>query len=543
MAPLVVPGQILAGKFQVERVLGEGGMGMVVAAQHLQLGQTVALKFLHAEFVQNPTVAERFLREARATVRLKSEHVGRVIDVGTMETGAPYIVMEYLEGCDLEQFLAQHSVLPVVQAVDFVLQASEAVAEAHSLGIVHRDLKPANLFLTARADGGALVKVLDFGISKATNDAQDFSLTRTATVMGSPGYMSPEQLRSAKDVDPRTDVWALGVILYELVNGRPPFAAESITELTLKVAMDAVPAFVVATPAGFVEVVTRCLAKDPAQRFGSVAELAAALVPYGQANAQQQAQRIARVQAGLTTNVIKSAVQPIASVPTTLSASATGTAPPAPRRPWIPIAIAAAVALAAGVAGVVMLGGTSADKPAPAPAPAVQGTPNPTPTPPVPPPPIAKIAVTVYVPVPGATPVEVEAKALQVIEPLLTSTAGVVHVNATAVAGLAVMVAEFEPQVKLEDARAALARTLDGVPVPPGVGTPVVVGEAPAEMMADQDPRQAMQAYAESLKSTMAPTPVDDGVTKPSGGSSRRHGSSKGSSTDGEPTDFSGSRH
>ena len=125
---VVQPGQILAGKFQVERVLGEGGMGVVVAAQHLQLGQVVALKFLHQEALQNPIVAERFLREARAVVKLKSEHVGRVIDVGTMETGAPYIVREYLDGCDLQQFLAQHTRLPIVQAVDFVLQASEALA-------------------------------------------------------------------------------------------------------------------------------------------------------------------------------------------------------------------------------------------------------------------------------------------------------------------------------------------------------------------------------------------------------------------------------
>jgi serine/threonine protein kinase len=307
---VVQPGSVLAGKYQVERVLGEGGMGVVVAAQHLQLGQTVALKFLHAEALQNPIVAERFLREARAIVKLKSEHVGRVIDVGTLETGAPYIVMEYLDGCDLQQFLAQHTRLPVVQAVDFVLQASEAVAEAHSLGIIHRDLKPANLFLTTRPDGLAMVKVLDFGISKATNEQEDFSLTRTATVMGSPGYMSPEQLRSAKDVDVRTDVWAIGIILYELVTGAAPFSAETITELTLKVAMDPLPPMDPSVPPEFAAVVAKCLAKDATQRYGSIAELAAALVPFGPPGAQQQAQRIARVQSGLSTSVLRSAVLP-----------------------------------------------------------------------------------------------------------------------------------------------------------------------------------------------------------------------------------------
>ncbi|KAB2888666.1 MAG: serine/threonine protein kinase, partial [Kofleriaceae bacterium] len=318
---MVEPGQVLAGKFQVERVLGQGGMGMVVAAQHLQLGQLVALKFLLPQAMHSAETTERFLREARATVRLKSEHVGRVIDVGTLDTGAPYIVMEYLDGQDLDGFRRTHTRLPVIQAVDFVLQASEAIAEAHSIGIVHRDLKPANLFLSVRADGTPIVKVLDFGISKATQDHQDFSLTRTATVMGSPGYMSPEQLRSARDVDARTDVWALGVILYELVSGQAPFAAEAITELTLKVAMDPTPPLGVPAPPGFEDVIKRCLEKEPADRYGSVAELAAALVPFGPPNAAEMAKRIARVQAGLSTQTRAKSAVAVALAPTTLSGS------------------------------------------------------------------------------------------------------------------------------------------------------------------------------------------------------------------------------
>lgn len=374
---VVQPGQILAGKFQIERVLGEGGMGVVVAAQHLQLGQRVALKFLLREALANPVVAERFLREARATVKLKSEHVGRVIDVGQLDDGAPYIVMEYLDGCDLQQFLAQHAKLPVAQAVDFCLQAAEAVAEAHSLGIIHRDLKPANLFLTVRADGGALVKVLDFGISKATGETEDFSLTRTATVMGSPGYMSPEQLRSARDVDARTDVWAFGVILYELVAGVAPFAAESITELTLKVAMDPVPPMDPSVPAGFAAVIHKCLAKDPAQRFGSIAELAAALAPFGPPGSAQQAQRIARVQAGLATNVHKSAAMSAAmaataGVPTTLSASVIATPEEAPRRRY-GLAIGAAAVVAAAIVTIAILAGGGGRGSGAEAAPAVHG--------------------------------------------------------------------------------------------------------------------------------------------------------------------------
>jgi serine/threonine-protein kinase len=352
----IEPGQVLAGKFQIERVLGKGGMGVVVAAQHLQLGQLVALKFLLPEALRNPEVTERFLREARAAVRLKSEHVGRVIDVGTLDTGAPYLVMEYLEGQDLDSFRKAHARLPVAQAVSFVLQAAEAIAEAHAIGIVHRDLKPANLFLTVRADGSPSVKVLDFGIAKATEGTDDFSLTKTAAVMGSPAYMSPEQLRSARDVDARADIWAIGVILHELVQGAPPFEAETITELTLKVAMDPTPALSVTVPAGFADVVARCLEKDPDRRYATVAELAAALAPFGPPGSTEIAQRVARIQAGIVTRA-RSAVSPaVAGAATTLSGGAGQTvAGPARRRTWLYGGIAAVVA--AAVVTIVLVAG------------------------------------------------------------------------------------------------------------------------------------------------------------------------------------------
>src|SRR3954468_17583346 len=153
MSNEVHEGQILAGKFRIEKVLGQGGMGVVVAATHLQLGERVALKFLLPEALGQPEAVERFAREARAAVRIKSEHVARVSDVGTLENGAPYMVMEYLEGGDLSAWLAERGGRPVKQAVDLLLQACEAIAEAHTIGIVHRDLKPANLFV-ARLPGG-----------------------------------------------------------------------------------------------------------------------------------------------------------------------------------------------------------------------------------------------------------------------------------------------------------------------------------------------------------------------------------------------------
>src|SRR5438552_2214501 len=210
---LPVPeGTVLQGKYQVGRLLGRGGMGVVVAARHLLLDTDVALKFL---LTTEPGVVERFSREARAAARLQSEHVGRVLDVGALPDGSPFMVMEYLAGEDLSQVLARGP-LSVTDAVDYLLQACEAIAEAHALGIVHRDLKPANLFLAQRAHGRSMVKVLDFGISRGGATASRLTLTGTG-VLGSPQYMSPEQWTEARAVDARSDVWSLGVVLYEMI--------------------------------------------------------------------------------------------------------------------------------------------------------------------------------------------------------------------------------------------------------------------------------------------------------------------------------------
>lgn len=290
-------GEILAGKYRVERVLGEGGMGVVLAATHVQLDQRVALKFLRTEVMGNAEVVARFSREARAAARIRSEHVARIYDVGELEDGAPYLVMEYLEGEDLAHRLASSGSLSVSFAVDCVLEASEAIAEAHAAGIVHRDLKPANLYLARRPDQSSIVKVLDFGISKALS-GQDGVSTKTTAMLGSPFYMSPEQLTAARTVDVRADVWAMGVILYELVTGAPPFVAETLPEVVARI-LSSVPAPIVAkvpaVPPEFEAVVLRALEKDPAARFASVAHLAHALVPFGGERASAQAERISRV--------------------------------------------------------------------------------------------------------------------------------------------------------------------------------------------------------------------------------------------------------
>ncbi len=294
-------GAILAGKYRLLRVLGQGGMGVVVAAQHLQLDETVAIKFLLPAALSHPEAAARFLREAKAAIRIKSEHVVHVSDVGTLDNGAPYMVMEYLEGGDLAQWLHQRGALDVEQAVEFVLQALEAIADAHGMGIVHRDLKPANLFCVRRSDGLLSIKVLDFGISKLQDLASlgsDLSMTAPAATMGSPFYMSPEQMRSARDVDARTDIWAIGVVLYELLTGTAPFPGDTLPEVCLKAASKPPTPIRKSRPDLPLEleaVVLKCLEKDREQRYANVAELAAALRQFAPKRARNSVERISRI--------------------------------------------------------------------------------------------------------------------------------------------------------------------------------------------------------------------------------------------------------
>ena len=201
----VAPGDVVGGKYRVERVLGRGGMGIVVAATHVHLRELVALKFLLTPGGQTSQVMARFLREAQITAKMRGQHVARVTDVGVLPNQVPYMVMEYLEGSDLRRIVRSRGPLPVEEAVDYVVQACEGVAEAHALGVVHRDLKPSNLFVSTGRDGAPLVKVLDFGVSKLSQllDEAAQELTGTGMLLGSPRYMSPEQLRSSASVDGR----------------------------------------------------------------------------------------------------------------------------------------------------------------------------------------------------------------------------------------------------------------------------------------------------------------------------------------------------
>jgi len=291
-------GEMVAGKYRIDRVLGRGGMGLVMAATHVQLQQRVALKFLRADMLENAQVVARFTREAQAAARIQGPHVARVLDVGELPSGAPYMVMEYLDGEDLERTLRRRGALPIAEAVDILLEGAEAVAEAHTLGIVHRDLKPANLFLARYPGGREIVKVLDFGISKVQEPAGTPGLTQPAAMFGSPPYMAPEQVRSARAADPRSDIWSLGAVLYELLTLSVPFPADSYQAQFAAILLnEPTPARTVRpeVPALLDAAILRCLHKDPARRFQEVASLAFALAPFGSARSAEVPARIARV--------------------------------------------------------------------------------------------------------------------------------------------------------------------------------------------------------------------------------------------------------
>ena len=287
----VAPGDIVAGKYRIERVLGSGGMGVVVAARHIDLDQPVALKFILPHALAGKGNVERFMREARAAVRLKSEHVARVYDVGRDAEDRPFMVLELLEGMDLAKLSKQKGPLPVADAVEYVLQACEALVEAHAAGIVHRDLKPQNLFVTRRLNGTPLLKVLDFGIAKAIGPGAvgQMALTDSAAIIGSPLYMAPEQMRSARTAEVRSDIWALGVILYELLGGQLPFDGETVTEVCIRVVNEDPKALLELRPGleePLVAIVMRCLEKEPEARYHNVSALAAALEPFSRSAKQ-----------------------------------------------------------------------------------------------------------------------------------------------------------------------------------------------------------------------------------------------------------------
>ena len=356
-------GDIIAGRYRVERVLGQGGMGVVVAARHTSLRQRVAVKFLRPAALKLPGASARFLREAQAAAAIHSEHVARVTDMGTLGTGSPFMVMEHLDGTDLSSFLKTKGPLPIKEAVDFVLQASEALAEAHKLGIVHRDLKPSNIFVTTHADGTPLIKVLDFGLSKVLDPdaafAAESSLTETEMVVGSPHYMSPEHVRSLKYVDARTDIWSLGVILYQLLTARRPFDGDSLPSVFAKIVTeppDSLRNVRPEVPPALEAAVLCCLEKDVNQRFQSVSEFARAIAPFGPETSRISAERIERVLPSLRTSGSSLPAVIAAEDPTTASVGTWArTKVRSRRRTAVALAAGGAAALGAIITVVLIL--------------------------------------------------------------------------------------------------------------------------------------------------------------------------------------------
>jgi serine/threonine-protein kinase len=301
MKGLANVGDVLAGKYRVDKILGIGGMGMVVQAINLDLDQKVALKFMLPQALESPEASARFLREARAAGKLTGEHICRVMDVGRFQGGAPYIVMEYMEGYDLMTLLKRRGPLPISEAIDYILQACEGMAEAHALGIVHRDLKPDNLFLATRVDGTKIVKVLDFGISKA---AVTGLATKTGDVLGSPAYMAPEQMHASKNVDARADIWSLGVVLHQLLSGKMAFYGETLPQLCMAVMNEPVRNLTELRkdiPPPLANAVAKCLEKDKTARYTDVSDFAQAIAPFGGSTAVGAVTRVRSLLRGRAT--------------------------------------------------------------------------------------------------------------------------------------------------------------------------------------------------------------------------------------------------
>lgn len=299
MAPYVLPspGDVIGGKYRLNALVASGGMAAVFSGEHLTLGQQVAIKVMLPQGAQIEAAVERFMREAQAAARAETEHVTRVLDAGMLDSGLPFLVMEFLVGCDLGALLAQYGPLAHDEVVDLALEALEGLAHVHAAGIVHRDLKPSNLFLARKPDGSGILKLLDFGVSKCLveyQDDRDKKITGNA-IVGSPVYMSPEQVKSARSVDARSDIWSMGVVMYELITGAVPFDGDGVGEVLAQI-LDGEPRPMYAVrpgvPEGLEAVVMRCLSRPRERRYESVAELARALAPFARKSAEERIRRI-----------------------------------------------------------------------------------------------------------------------------------------------------------------------------------------------------------------------------------------------------------
>lgn len=405
-APFII-GEEIAGRYAIERAIAEGGMGLVFAARHADLDELVAIKFLKPEFARQPEIIGRFAREAKACTKIKSEYVAKVLDVGVNPTRGPYIVMEYLEGEDLSELLARDGKLPPERAVELILQCCEALAQAHALGIIHRDIKPENLFVVKNESAVPTLKVLDFGVSKTALTGKIFgnelSVAKTQSLLGTPLYMSPEQLRGKIDIDPDSEVWAVGAVLYELVTGEAPFTGNTVTEVCASV-LETIPRPPIErAPQVMPElqaVIMKCLEKTPTNRYKTIAELAVALQPFGPKRSRMAVERAieaakAAGQVASTLTSVPSMAPPSAPSSTktpfplanTLGGAGAPSFAPAQQNRTKQFLIGGAVVLLLGVAGIsfAMRGSTPSTPPPAAAAAVPTATEAPTNTPAPPP--------------------------------------------------------------------------------------------------------------------------------------------------------------
>jgi len=274
------------GRYRIESLLGAGAMGAVYVATHIGLDKRVVVKVLHPEHARSSSIRMRFFREGRAAAAIRHPHVVDVTDVGEHE-GVGYLVMEHLDGETLGALLERNGALPADRAADLLLPIVAAVDAAHAVGVIHRDLKPENLFVARAATGEPLPKVLDFGISRVVHDTG--RRTGTAALLGTPAYMAPEQIESTRDADAKSDQYALGVILYECVTGRPAFPGDNVYTILKHVgdgAFERPSNAPVVLPPGLEAVILRTMARDPATRFPSLRDLACALLPYASARSR-----------------------------------------------------------------------------------------------------------------------------------------------------------------------------------------------------------------------------------------------------------------
>jgi eukaryotic-like serine/threonine-protein kinase len=388
-------GEVIADRYELCRLLGSGGMGVVFEARHKLIGRRFALKLLHPQYAQQPSMLTRFQREARAAGALENEHIAAVTDFGFAADGAPYLVMEHLDGEDLAAHLARSGPLPVTRAVSFVIQACRGLAAAHARDIVHRDLKPANLFLTRRGDGSDLVKVLDFGIAKLVDgDGTESAITGTGKLLGTACYMPPEQAKGESDLDHRIDIYALGAILYELLSGTKAHPGTNYNAVLFHILTEKhepIAARRPDVPQGLGRIIERAMASDRAERYQSVTALMEALRPFSVG--PEEAPRTPAVAPELAR------AETMATPPTV--------APYARALPSGRPSRGRAIAMALAACGIVLLvGGKLLVRPHPSRAPAVT-TAMPLPPPPAAPPPTA--------PPPAAAPAKPEARAAPAI--------------------------------------------------------------------------------------------------------------------------------